>query len=60
MGLLEIAFVAVIAGVILFFGALYWLESRRPEVRRPTEVTEPSDPAAGTSHARPGRPRRNG
>ena len=61
MTLLQIAFVVVVAGVILFFGFLYWLESRRPEVRRSTEARLPSDPpAAGTSQERRRRQRRDG
>jgi hypothetical protein len=41
MTLIQIAFVAVVAAVILLVGVMYWLESRRPEFHR---ATGPADP----------------
>jgi hypothetical protein len=59
MTLIQIAFVAVVAGVILLFGVMYWLESRRPEFHRATEPAAQSDPptADTSSENRGPRPR---
>jgi hypothetical protein len=45
--------------VILLFGAMYWLESRRPEFRGATEPAAPPDPptADPSSENRGRRPR---
>ena len=61
MTLIDIAFVVVAAGAIVLFGGMYWLESRRPEVRRRTDATVSSDlPAAGASHDQEEGSRRHG
>jgi hypothetical protein len=44
MTLIEIAFVVVVAGMVLLFGGMLWIESRRAEVRRTAETAAPSDP----------------
>ena len=55
MTLIQIALVVVVAGMILLFGGMHWLESRRAEVRRPAEAAAPSDPpTAGTGQETPG------
>jgi hypothetical protein len=49
MTLIEIAFVVVVAGMVLLFGGMLWIESRRAEVRRTAETAVPSDPPTADS-----------
>jgi hypothetical protein len=55
MTLIQIAFVAVVAGVILLFGAMYWLESRRPGLTEPAAPPDPptADPSSENRGRRP-------
>jgi hypothetical protein len=57
MTLIEIALIVVVAGMVLLFGGLHWVESRRSEIRRPADAAGPSDTAAGASDESPERQR---
>jgi hypothetical protein len=61
MSLLHLTFLTVVALAALLLVGLYWLESRRPEVRRRADAPAPPDPpAVETGHETPGAHRQGG